>query len=95
MPLTIVAHITAVAGKADFLRSQLETLVAPTRAETGCLQYDLHVDTTDPHVFLFFENWETRDLWQDHMNANHIKQFSAATQGAIAAVVLNEMTQVG
>jgi hypothetical protein len=29
------------------------------------------------------------------MNANHIKQFSAATQGAIAAVVLNEMTQVG
>jgi quinol monooxygenase YgiN len=55
MTLTIVAHITAVAGKADFLRSQLEALIAPTRAEAGCLQYDLHVDTTDPHVFLFFE----------------------------------------
>jgi quinol monooxygenase YgiN len=95
MPSTIVANITAVPGKVDFLRSQLEMLITPTRAEAGCLQYDLHVDTADPHVFLFFENWETRDLWQDHMNADHIKQFSAATQGAIAAVVLNEMTQVG
>ena len=42
MTLTIVAKLTAVAGQEEFLAKQLSTLVAPTRAEKGCIQYDLH-----------------------------------------------------
>ena len=94
MPLTIVARITAVAGKEDQVRSALENLVAPTRAEAGCLQYDLHQDNNDPRVFLFFENWESRALWQDHMNSAHIKANGPATEGAIDSVDLHEMTQI-
>ncbi|MEM7240244.1 MAG: putative quinol monooxygenase [Pseudomonadota bacterium] len=94
MSLTILAQITAVPGKEDLVRSELEKLVPITRAEAGCLQYDLHVDTSEPGVFAFYENWETRELWQTHMNAPHLAAYMAATDGAVAAFVLNEMTKI-
>lgn len=92
--LTIVASIKAVQGKADFVGSELEKLVAPTRAEKGCLRYDLHRDNTDPGHFLFFEQWESRELWQQHMNNQHLKDYMAATEGAVAEFTLNEMTHI-
>lgn len=94
MPLTIVAKITAETGHEDLVRTALEKLVTPTRAEVGCIQYDLHADTTDPAVFLFFEVWETRDLWQDHLKSPHINAHGSATEGAIADVVINGMSRV-
>ena len=92
--LTIVANITATADKRDLVRAELEKLIAPTRAEAGCLQYDLHQDNEDPAKLLFFERWESRELWQDHMNAPHLAAFLAATDGAIAEFTVAEMTHV-
>jgi len=94
VPLTILAKITAVKGKEDLLKRELTKLVAPTRAENGCLQYDLHQDNDDPTIFVFYENWETRDLWQMHMKAPHIAAYGQATAGAVAGFELNEMTQI-
>ena len=93
--LTIVANITANADKIDLVKSQLLGLIATTRAEEGCIQYDLHQDNENPAHFMFFELWENRELWQNHINAQHIKDYKAATEGAIADFALNEMTQVG
>ena len=93
-PLTIVAHIHAAPGKAAFLRTELERLVAPTRAEAGCIQYDLHHDNADPDHFMFFELWASRDLWQAHMQAPHIAAFGASSAGAVAGSSLYEMTPI-
>jgi quinol monooxygenase YgiN len=94
MPLTILAQITAAAGQEEAVRTALTGLVAPTRAEPGCITYDLHVDNTDPGAFMFYETWETRDLWQDHNVSAHIKAFQAATKDQIAVVAIHEMTQI-
>jgi len=94
MPLTIVAKITANAGHEAKVRAALEALIAPTRAEEGCLQYDLHVDNDAPGVFLFFENWTSRDTWQAHMQSPHVKANGPATEGAVQSVELHEMTKV-
>ena len=94
MPLTILAQITAAPGKEDLVRAELETLVPITRAEAGCLQYDLHVDNQTSGFFVFYETWENREFWQAHMNAPHLDAFRQATEGAIAGFVLNEMTQI-
>ena len=93
--LTIVAHITAKPDAIDFVRSGLEGLIAPTRAEEGCLQYDLHQDNERPEHFMFYENWTTRELWQDHMNSTHLKEFVAASDASIAELVIHEMTPIG
>ncbi|MEM0895646.1 MAG: putative quinol monooxygenase [Verrucomicrobiota bacterium] len=95
--LTVVANITAKSAPESIalVKSELEKLIEPTRSETGCLQYDLHQDNEEPARFLFFENWENRDLWQNHLAAPHITAFKAAADDAIEDVVIFEMTQVG
>ncbi len=94
MPLIILAQITAVPGQETLLRDELIKLVAPTRAEAGCIQYDLHQDTENPGLFVFYEQWETRDLWQAHMQAPHLAAYSEATAGAVSHFTLNEMTVI-
>jgi len=93
--LTIVAHIEAEAGKIELVKTELTRLIEPTRKEAGCIQYDLHQDNDNPALFLFYENWENRALWQDHMTSAHLDQFRAATEGAIANFTVNEMSRTG
>lgn len=92
--LTIVANIKANADKVDLVKTELEKLIPITRAEEGCIQYDLHQDNDNPAQFLFFEVWESRDLWQVHMNNQHLKDYLAATEGAVEEFTLNEMSHV-
>ena len=94
MSLTILAQITAVPGKEALVRSELERLVDITRAEEGCEQYDLHQDNENPGLFVFYENWQSRELWQQHMSAPHLAAYMAATEGAVSNFALNEMTKI-
>lgn len=92
--LTIVARIEAESDHVEAVKAELVKLIAPTLAEDGCVQYDLHQDNDDPAVFLFYENWTTRELWQDHMNSPHLAAFGAAAEGRVKSIVINEMTRV-
>lgn len=92
--LTIVANIHANADKIDLVKSELLKLIPITRSEKGCINYDLHQDNENPAHFTFYENWESRELWQEHMNAQHLAAYMAATDGAVAEFTLNEMTQI-
>lgn len=93
--LTIVALIQAHPEQIALVKAELEKLIAPTRNEPGCIDYDLHQDNDDPALFLFYENWQSRDLWQAHMSAPHIAAFGQATDGAVASVTVHEMTHTG
>ena len=92
--LTIVAHIHAKEDLVELVSSELQKLIAPTRAEAGCVQYDLHQDDENPAHFMFLENWETKELWQAHMNSQHLKQFQSSVEGLIESLTIHEMTQV-
>lgn len=93
--LTIVANIKARPDKIELVKSELLKLIATTRTEEGCINYDLHQDNGDPAHFMFYENWKSRDLWQTHMNAPHLSDYLKATEGAVAEFTLNEMTVIG
>lgn len=93
--LTIVANIHADPEKIDLVKAELEKLVPITRAEVGCIQYDLHQNNQDPAHFLFYENWESRELWQAHINAPHLADYMRATDGAVAEFTLHEMSHIG
>ena len=69
-------------------------LIAITRKEEGCLQYDLHQDNANPAHFTFYERWTSRALWQTHMNAQHLQDYQAATQAMVETFTLNEMTVI-
>ena len=76
--LTVVATLKARPGREDELLAMLEGLLAPTRAEAGCITYDLHRPADEPGTFLFHENWESRPLWEVHMQSPHLVAFGEA-----------------
>ncbi len=91
--LIIVADIHVHPDKVGLARAELLKLIPPTLAEEGCLQYDLHQDPEDPGHFLFYERWESRELWQAHMDSPHLAEHLEATDG-VMVVVLSEMEVV-
>jgi len=92
--LTIVANIKAHQDKVELVKAELIKLIDTTRAEAGCINYDLHQDNENPAHFMFYENWETRELWQTHMANTHLAEYMKATEGAVEEFTLNEMTHI-
>jgi len=73
--LTIIAHARAKPGKEAQAREILVALVAPTRLEAGCIDYDFHQSVDDPSLFVFFENWATPAALDAHARSPHITHF--------------------
>jgi quinol monooxygenase YgiN len=76
------------------IKTELLKLIDITLAETGCINYDLHQDNENPAHFVFYENWETRELWQSHMAGKHLKDFVSNTEGTLDLFTVNEMTHL-
>ena len=73
--LTVIAHIHAKAGQEAKVQEALLNLIAPTRAEAGCINYDLHVSHNDPTQFVFYENWMSESHLEAHANSAHLRAF--------------------
>ena len=72
-PITVVATFQANPGKEAELQKALASLVAPTRQEAGCINYDLHVSAEFPSKFLFHETWTSRAHLDAHLQSVHVK----------------------
>jgi quinol monooxygenase YgiN len=71
--ITVVATFQARPGREADLKKALLSLVAPTRQEAGCLNYDLHQSPEDAGRFLFHENWSSRAQLDAHLQSPHIQ----------------------
>ncbi len=65
--LTVVAQIKAKPGKENEVRKELLSLVAPSRKDAGCVNYDLHQAKDNPALFMFHENWTTKAHLDAHL----------------------------
>lgn len=92
--LAILANIFAVPDQIGLVKKELQKLIEVTRAEQGCLQYDLHQDNENPAHFVFYEKWVSPQHWQTHMDAQHLKDYMSATAGAIDDFQLNELNPI-
>ncbi|WP_165725890.1 putative quinol monooxygenase [Pseudoalteromonas sp. SA25] len=92
--LTIIANIFANTDKIDTVKSALLLLVEQTQKEPGCVTYTLHQNNQDDAHFVFYENWQNYELWQQHMEAQSIKNYLAKVEGCIASFTINELTTI-
>ena len=83
--LTVVAEMQAKPGREEDLRKALLALIEPTRAEDGCVQYDLHIHSSDPARFVFYENWASEAHLARHAASAHLTAFVAAAGSLLAA----------
>ena len=81
----VVAHIEAKPGEEAFVRSVLESYVAPTRLEDGCLRYDLFADISHPQKFTFVEEWTTLAALEKHGQSAHIAAGKAKLVDKVAS----------
>ena len=70
---TITGTVVAKPGKREELLASLSAQVAPTRAEAGCINYDFHCDKADPNVFVFYENFVSREALDEHSKQPYLQ----------------------
>jgi quinol monooxygenase YgiN len=70
---TIIGTVVAKPEKRDELMRILAAQVAPTRAEPGCINYDFHCDKADPNIFVFYENFVSKEALEDHLKMLHLE----------------------
>jgi quinol monooxygenase YgiN len=74
-PVTVVVRIRAKEGCEAEVRRELLALLAPTRAERGCVNYDMHEMPGEPTLFLFHETWESEADLDRHLMEPHVQRW--------------------
>jgi quinol monooxygenase YgiN len=69
--LTLIAYLTAEENQVATLHEALVQMVAPSRAEPGCINYDLHQLADSPAGFVIYENWASPEALELHFNTPH------------------------
>lgn len=69
--IKIVATLRAKPGQGNAVKEALLACVAGSRAEPGCLFYDLHVDRADSERFVFIEGWTEMAAIEYHKTTPH------------------------
>ena len=68
----IIARISAKTETLAELRQILKDLVEPSRAEAGCISYELFQDNDDPRDFITVENWADSAAANAHLATPHV-----------------------
>ena len=92
--VTLIVLMRARAGHEPFLEAELSALVAPTRKEDGCLQYDLHRASDGTGAFLMHEVWESREHHTAHTKTDHFLRWNARKDALLASRDLTFWTQL-
>lgn len=85
--IVVTARVRAREGFEAEIERELLSLVAPSRAEAGCINYDLHRSTDDAAHFMFHETWASREDLDRHMSQPHLDAFDERTESMLAEPV--------
>jgi quinol monooxygenase YgiN len=73
--LTVLACLKAKAGKEEEVLREILFLIAPTRSEEGCVNYNLHRSQDDPALFCLYKNWRSREDLDEHLATPYLQAF--------------------
>jgi quinol monooxygenase YgiN len=82
--VTVVATFKAKTGMEATVRGAIEAVIAPTRAEPGCINYDLHQSSEDPSLFMLYENWTSKQVLDEHLAMPYLKDLIGKAEDMLA-----------
>ena len=91
--ITIIAKFK-ILNNDEIVKKELLNLVDPTRLEKGCVDYTFYQDNEDPNVLMLYENWETNEDLEAHMNTDRFKDTFAKIDGMYELEV-SKLTKIG
>jgi len=78
---TVLVTLEAKPGKEKELETVLTSLIAPSLAEEGCINYDLHKSPHNPQLFMFYENWSSKAAHSAHCETSHFTSTKPVVEG--------------
>ena len=93
--LNVVATIPVKPEAVEQVRAALQTLVAATRDEEGCIAYDLYESVAAPGTFVTLERWTDQAALDAHMGTPHVAAaFAAAGEALSGEVAINPLQPI-
>ena len=81
----VVARFIAKPESVEEVKAVLCDFVAPTRAEKGCILYELLQNSDDPADLTFVEEWESEEDLKVHSQSDHLAAGRKKLEGLLAA----------
>ncbi|MFC4235195.1 putative quinol monooxygenase [Thalassospira xianhensis] len=85
--LTVLAIARAKPGKENELGKRLLVLVEPSRAEEGCISYEIHQSNDDPAIWMAYENWRSDEDLALHFETPYLRAFAKGGEEVLAEPV--------
>jgi len=78
--MTITKRVTFIAkdGAEEKMKALLSAMVAPSKAEKGCLFYEIFQYENNPKKFMAVETWENEEALDGHKNSPHYKVYKSS-----------------
>jgi len=76
-PYCVIAKHRANPGQCEALVARMLEDLEATRLETGCLQFHIHRDRSDPDLVVIYEIWRNIDALKSHFGEAYVKKFVA------------------
>jgi quinol monooxygenase YgiN len=83
MPIHVLARHRARPDAVGEVRQILLSLIKPSRAEPGCLKYELLQNADDPTDFTFVETFASEEALKAHAAAPYIAGLAAKLEGFV------------
>jgi len=78
--MTITKSVTFIAkdGCEDKMKELLSAMVLPSKAENGCLFYEIFQYENEPKRFMAVETWENEKALDGHKSSEHYKIYKSS-----------------
>jgi len=83
--IRVVARLISKPERIAETRAALEALIEPTRAEEGCILYELMQNKADPADFTFIEEWTSDAALDAHLDTPHLRELQSREAELLAA----------
>ncbi|WP_375402977.1 putative quinol monooxygenase [uncultured Sphingomonas sp.] len=82
--MRVLAHFEVVPDRVDEFKSLMAGVRDATRAEEGCVRYELQQSVDRPYLFVFVEEWRSEEDMAGHLATPHIRAIAPQLQSMLA-----------
>ncbi|MCB1119711.1 MAG: antibiotic biosynthesis monooxygenase [Chlamydiia bacterium] len=83
-PHHVIVFLEAKEGKEDLLKDALMNVAKKSRAEEGCLDYQVIQDKSTPQKFGLVEKWQSQEVHQEQFSKPYILEFAKQAESWLA-----------
>ena len=73
--IVLIARLKVKEDKVEEAKSAALAIVADSRAEEGCINYDIHQSVEDETLFFWHETWVNKAALDEHFETPFFKKF--------------------